>query len=191
MMKKNSVLIELTPLLDVILIMLFFILVQSEGRMGTFYDEVREAFEAEVATIEAELDAFKAEHADEMEHLRRVGESYDALRLGLEEDTGIILINIVTPDRDDLDTRWILIESDSQSTRIDLSWSIPAREAAAVELNTALAGKIQNAGNTVMLIVFRYDSSLMFHGDRRMVDNAIHIQRQFNQLVVTELDIRV
>jgi len=190
-MKKNSVLIELTPLLDVILIMLFFILVQSEGRMGTFYDEVREAFEAEVAIVEAELEAFKAEHADEMDHLRSVGESYDALRIGLEEDTGIILINIITPNRDDLDTRWILIESDSQTTRIDLDWSIPTRERAAVELNTVLARKIQSAGNAVMLVVFRYDSSLMFHGDRRMVENAIHIQRQFNQLVVTELDIRI
>jgi len=54
-MKKNSILIELTPLLDVILIMLFLILVQSAGRVDAFYEETRLAFETE-------LETFKAEH---------------------------------------------------------------------------------------------------------------------------------
>jgi len=181
-MKKNNILIELTPLLDVILIMLFLILVQSAGRVDAFYEETRLAFESE-------LDAFKAEHQYEMEYLRRVGADYNALRLGLEEDTGVILISIVA-DANDIDNRWLLVEADSQAARIDLCWNALARDNAALELNTVLAYKIQNAVNSIMVVVFRYDSSGIFMSDHRLVSNAIHIQRQFNRLVVAELDIR-
>ncbi|MCL2403991.1 MAG: hypothetical protein FWC92_00450 [Defluviitaleaceae bacterium] len=179
-MKKNSIFIELTPLLDVILILLFLILVQSAGRVDAFYEETRQAFETQ-------LDTFKAEHHHEMEYLRRVGADYSALRLGLEEDTGIVLVSIVS-DSNDIDNRWILIEADSYVTQVDLCWNAVARDNSALELNTALAYKIQNAANSVMVIVFRYDSSSIFMSDHRLVANAIHIQRQFNQLVVAELD---
>ena len=182
-MKKNNVLIELTPLLDVILIMLFLILVQSAGRVDAFYEETRLAFETELA-------AFKAEHGQEMAHLRRINEDYTALRLGLEEDTGIILISIVV-DSLDIDERWLMVETDAQATRIDLCWNALARDNAALELNRVLANKINNADNAVMVVVFRYDSSRIFRSDYRLVSNAIHIQRQFNQLVVAELDINI
>jgi len=187
-MKKN-ILIELTPLLDVILIMLFLILVQSEGRVGDIYYEMREAFEVEAAQVEAEFEAFKAQHAIEMDHLRAVNENYTALRLGLEEDAGVIQISLLS-DPMDLDTRWILIESTSQTVRIDLNWNIPARDAAALELNTAIADKIQYSGNAIIVILFRHNGARSFVSDRQLINNAIHIQRQFNQLVVTELDIR-
>ena len=182
-MKKNNVLIELTPLLDVILIMLFFILVQSAGRMGEFYDETREAFEAE-------LEAFKAEHAYEMDVLREISIDYHTLRLGLEEDTGIILIYIDT-DESNNNYRSIVIEADSRTTMIGLCWNVLYRDTATLELNTVLASIIQEAGNTVMVVVFRFDSGRIFMADHRLVSNVIHIQRQFNQLVVAELDVRI
>jgi len=182
-MKKNSILIELTPLLDVILIMLFLILVQSAGRVDTFYEETRLAFEAE-------LEAFKADYYQEMAHLRQVSADYSTLRLGLEEDTGIVLISIVA-DGDDINHRWILVEADTQVAQIYLTWNAPERDNAALELNTVLAGKIQGIENSVIVVVFRYDSSAIFMSDHRLVSNAIQIQRQFNQLVVAELDIRV
>ena len=189
-MKKNNVLIELTPLLDVILIMLFFILVQSEGRMGSFYEETREAFEAELAVFEADLEAFKAEHAVEMEHLRGVRDDYETLRLGLEEDTGIILISIVSSP-DDHNERSIVIEADYNITVIALCWNNTARDNAALDLGIALTEKIQGTGNSVIMIVFRFDSASIFRADYVMVGNAIHLQRQFNQLLVAELDVRI
>lgn len=182
-MKKNSVLIELTPLLDVILIMLFLILVQSAGRVEAFYEEARLSFETE-------LEAFITEYYHEMENLRRIGEDYSALRLGLEEDTGIIMISIVVDSRD-IDIRWLLVETDSQSTRVDLCWNSLARENAARELNTALAYKIRNADSSIMVVVFRYDSSRIFRSDHRLVTNAIHFHRQYNQLIVAELDVNI
>jgi len=189
-MKKNNVLIELTPLLDVILIILFFILVQSEGRIGDFYEETREAFEAELAIYQAEMGTFIAEHAQEMEYLRGISADYNALRLGLEEDTGIILVSIAS-DADNSDNRWILVEADSDTTRIDLCWDNRAREDASLEFSTTLASKIQSAESTVVVLVFRFDSTRTFAADHRLVSGAIHIQRQFVQLVFAELDIRI
>jgi len=200
-MKKNNVLIELTPLLDVILIILFFILVQSEGRMGDFYEETREAFEAELAVYQAEMDAFMedqalemdafiAEHAHEMEHLRGISADYAALRLGLEENAGVIMVSIAS-EADNSNNRWILVEADSHTIRIDLCWDTRARENASLEFSTVLANKIQNTDSAVVVLVFRFDSTRTFAADHRLVSGAIHIQRQFVQLVFAELDIRI
>jgi len=188
-MKKNNILIELTPLLDVILIMLFFILVQSEGRMGSFYEETREALQEEFAILEAGLEEYLARHADEMYTLRGISDDYHALRLGLEEDTGVILVSIEADPRDS-NNRWITIEADGNSTRIDLCWVNYYRDAAALTLNTTLGNKIQDSGNTVIIIAFRFDSGNIFVADHRLVSNAIHIQRQFSDLV-TSVDIRI
>jgi len=189
-MKKNSVLIELTPLLDVILIMLFFILVQSEGRMGDFYEETREALEAEFAIMEADLESFYAEQTHELETLRGISASYDALRLGLAEEPNIIMVSIIS-EINEINTRWILVESGNDSIRIDLCWNALARDAAALELNTVMAAMIQEMANGIIVVAFRFDSSSIFAADHRLVNGAIHIQRQFNQLIVAELDIRV
>jgi len=188
-MKKNSILIELTPLLDVILIMLFFILVQNAGQLDNFYEETREALEAEFAIMVADMDAYKEEHANELETLRGISASYDALRLGFEEDAGIIMINIIN-DTTNSEVRWIYVESGAKSTRIDLCWSAPARDAATLELNTAISDKILDTTSSLIVVVFRYDSSSIFAADYRLVNGIIHIQRQFNQLIVAELDIR-
>ena len=187
-MKKNNVFIELTPLLDVILIMLFLILVQSAGRMGEFYDETREAFEAERAVMEAEVEAFMAHHAQEMDMLRQTSLDYEALRLGLEEDTGIVMVSIVPGAGD---TRSIVVDADANTTIIDLTWDAAARDRAALLLNATLTDKIQSADNNFLVLVFRFDSGNVFMSDYRMVSTAIHVQRQFHQLVVAELDVRM
>ena len=176
-------------MLDVILIMLFFILVQSEGRMGSFYEETRANLEAEFAMLEAGLEEFKAEHAEEMHTLRGISADYHALRLGLEEDTSVILVSIES-DASDSNIRWIKVEADGISTSIDLCWNTYYRDAAALDLNTTLGSKIQESGNTVIIIAFRFDSGNVFVADHRLVSNAIHIQRQFNP-AVTSVDIRI
>ena len=193
-MKKNSALIELTPLLDVILILLFFILVQNAGQMDVFYDETREAlqaeFEAEITNLETSLDAALTQHAHDMEQMQIISASYDALRIGLEEDSGVILVSIVS-EVDDMHTRWISVEAGNYVTRIDLSWNTLVREYATRQLNETLTNKINDMPNSVIILVFRYNSASTFTSDLMLVDSAIHIQRQFNQLVVAELDVRI
>ena len=188
-MRRNSVLIELTPLLDVILIMLFFILVQSEGRMGDFYEETREALQYEFAYREAELDAFMQEHAEEMEMLRRDRESYMALVLNLQEGADLIMLSIVA-DPEDPNIREILIEANSAVERINLDWNQVARDAAAQELNGILTRNIQDSDG-ITVLVFRFDSSTIFNRDHVMLTNAINTQMLFfDRLVVIRQDVR-
>jgi len=187
-MKKNNVLIELTPLLDVILIILFFILVQSEGRMGTFYEETREALAEEFALLEAQLEEYKAYFADEVNNLREIRAEHDALILGLEEDSGAILISI---EADPIlqGSRRIVVEADSVSTRIDLNWDAPVRDEASRMLNTTLTDKIRDMDRGIVLLLFRFSGADIYMADYRLVANAIHIQQQFHRLVVAELRI--
>ena len=187
-MKKN-IFIELTPLLDVILIILFFILVQSEGRMGTFYEETREALEAEFAVLEEELEAFMEAFTDEVSTLREIRADYEALRLGMAEDSGVVMITIEA-DASDSNQRWVVLEADSVYTRIPLSWSNIERDAARLELNSTLAEKMQGLEHIFIFVVFRFDSTRIFSADYRLVADAIQIQQQFHQMAVAELDVR-
>lgn len=182
-MKKNNVIIELTPLLDVILVILFFILVQSEGRIDVVYAEAREAFEAELEEFIYNLD-------EEVIELRQSAVYFDALRLGLEEDTSIIMLSLVA-DATDRNTRSIVIESQGNSMEIGLSWDQLARENALLALNTMLADHIQNAGSAVTFIVFRFDSTNIFASDHSLVGMAIHNQRANHpQVFSAEMDLR-
>ncbi|MCL2527473.1 MAG: hypothetical protein FWE42_03560 [Defluviitaleaceae bacterium] len=189
-MKKSNIIIELTPLLDVILIMLFFILVQSEGRMGDFYEDTRAALESEFAVLEAGLEEYKAQHAQEMGILRDISEDYAALRLGLADNTGLIMVSIAS-DANDSNIRSVLIETDLYNTAIELCWNNLARESAALELNTTLSGLIHEMNNTIVILVFRFDSREIFAADHRLITNAIHIQRQFFNEMVIAIDMRI
>ncbi|MCL2400463.1 MAG: hypothetical protein FWC91_12065 [Defluviitaleaceae bacterium] len=182
-MRKNNIIIELTPLLDVILLILFFILVQSEGRIDIAYTEAREAFEAELEEFIYNLD-------EEVVDLRQTAIYFDTLRLGLEEDTSIIMLSLEANEID-RNIRSILIEAQGNTTAIGLSWDQLARDNALLALNTVLADHIQNAGSTVTFIVFRFDSANIFTSDYSLVGQAIHNQRTIHsQVFSAEMDLR-
>jgi len=182
-MKQSSIIVELTPLLDVILIILFLILVQSAGRVDIVYAETREAFEIA-------LEAYKAEFGDEVDHLRQANVEFDALRLGLEEDTDIIIINI-SSNPINRDMRTILLESTGTVVEIPLTWDGLARDEASRTLNTALAEQIRTTNSAVTFVVFQFDSDGVFAADHQLIRLAIHNQRLHNpQVFFAEMDIR-
>ena len=182
-MKKSSIIVELTPLLDVILIILFLILVQSAGRIDTVYAETREAFELA-------LEEYKAEFGDEVDYLRDANVEFNALRLGLEEDTDIIIINI-SSNPASRDLRTILIEATGTVIEIPLTWDGLARDDASRILNTALAEQIRAANSAVTFVVFQFDSDSIFAADHQLIRLAIHNQRLHNpQMFFAEMDIR-
>ena len=198
-MKKNNIFIELTPLLDVILIMLFFILVQGEGRIEAFYDEAREvfeiqyieareAFEAELAVIRADTEVFVAQHADEMYTLRAVNTEFHALLDTLDGDMGIIIISLLEGVGTN---RRITVEADSRFYDLTLTWDNLARDNTAFELNTILTEINREANSSLTMIIFRFDSRTVFAQDHRLVSNVIHIQRQFNPRGVFTVDINI
>ena len=182
-MNRNGIIVELTPLLDVILIILFFILVQSAGRIDIAYADMREAFEEEI-------EAFIEEFGDEIGHLRQAYSDFDALRLGLEEDTDIIIISIST-NPVNRDMRSILIEATGTVTEISLTWDRFVRDEASMSLNTVLAEQLRQAGSAVTFAVFKFDGANIFVDDYQLIRLAIHNQRLHNpQMFFAEMDLR-
>ena len=177
-MKKKPILLEFTPLLDVILLMLFLVLMQSEVRVDRMYEEVQDLMDEGLATLEQEF-------GEEMEALRQDSMELDALRFGLEEDTGVIFINL-----DGAGNRRITVEADT-ITEIALSWDGIARDAAARELNEVLARSMQDSDHSFSFIVFRYDSTVIFNDDRMLIRLAIHNHQIINpQVFSAEFDSR-
>jgi len=180
-MRKNNTVVELTPLLDVILIILFFILVQSTGRFEAMYAETREAFEEE-------LEAYIAEFGNEVDDLRQAYFNYNELLLGLEEGASTILISIES-DAGNPDIRSILVESMNMAAQIELNWDGLARDNASMALNAAIAEQV--SGDAVTFVVFRFDSGSVFMADHQLVRLAIHNQRlQSPQMFFSEIDMR-
>ena len=181
-MKKSSVVFELAPFLDVILILLFLVLVQNALRVEAVQLETQE-------TIEAAIEEFQEAFLEEMERLQQTAADFDALRLGLEE-ANIVSISLLRDERD-RDVRQILVEATGQTRKIPLNWDALARDNAAVALNTTLAERIQKAGDGVTFIVFKFDSANIFVADHRLISIAIHNQRLHHpQLFSAELDLR-
>ena len=161
-MRRNNIFLELTPLLDVILLILFLVLVQNESRMEVIYAEAMEDF---AVSQEAQ--------ADEIDDLRQTAAEFDALMLGLEEEPHVIAISLLT-DPADGETRTILVEASSQSMEIALSWDGFVRDNAAMTLQTTLAEHVRNADSPVTFVVFRFDSRDIFAADHRFISIAIH-----------------
>ncbi|MCL2356878.1 MAG: hypothetical protein FWC70_06950 [Defluviitaleaceae bacterium] len=204
-MSKRGILIELTPLLDVILIMMFLILVQSEGRVDAVYTDFRQTFEEDLAAAQAQLEEdleaalaeaisefeeYHAEQFGELDNLRQQVADFDALMLGMDEDSGILTVNL-NANPQNLNMRYVTVESPGHDARIDLTWDALARDDAAREINAALAAQIRAMDNAVVFVVFMHDGRTVFTADHRLVWLAIHNQRLHNPNVFTvELDIR-
>ena len=180
-MSKKSIILDLTPLLDVILVMLFLVLMQSEVRVDLMYNEARELVEEELYNLQQEF-------GDELQLLRQDSLELDFLRLGLEEDTGIIIINLLPSGIGD--NRRIVIEAYT-TTEITLNWDGIVRDAAARELNEAIVNSVQNSPHAFSFIIFRYDGTLVYDDDRMLIRLAIHNYTLANpQVFSAELDLR-
>ena len=180
-MTKKPILLEFTPLLDVILLMLFLVLMQSEVRVGLMYDEAQEFIETELAALEQEF-------GEEMDRLQQDSMELDTLRLGLEEDTGVIMVNLLPSDA--AGNRLITVQADT-TAEITLNRDGVVRNNAARELNEVLANSIRYSDHTLSFIIFQYDSRTIFNEDRELVRLAIHNHRLIHsQVFATELDTR-
>jgi len=155
---KKTISMDLTALLDVILIMLFLVLMQSEARIENIYYDVREDFEQQFA--------------EELEELRQTSHDMTTLQLGLEEDTGVIIITLEPMATGTLN-RIITVEADT-TTQIVINWDRGIRDVAARELNAALVDAVRNSNHAFSFIIFRYDSSLIYDDDRMFIRLAIH-----------------
>lgn len=178
-MRKNNTILDLTPFLDVILVILFLVLVQSEVRVDVIYAEAREEYTARQEAFAEEVDA-----------LRQTAADFDVLRLGLEEEPNVIAISLL-PNAEDRGIRSILVEATAQVIQIELCWDGVIRDNAAMALNIALSEGVQNADSPVTFVVFKFDSTNIFAADHRLISIAIHnLKLNHPHIFSAELNLR-
>jgi len=188
--RKQHILVELTPLLDVIMLILFLVLVQSQGIMDTIYADTQETLEARLEyyaqTLESRLEyysqAFEAsveemhrELGEEFILLQQRSQEFDLLQLGLlTEDTTAIIVTIVSQPLN-VNERHISVQTPTGVVEIPLNWDGIVREMASTMLNSTFA---QAAGDSVAtFVIFQIDGLRVFEADYHLVRSAINNQR--------------
>ena len=199
-MKKRPLLVDLTPLLDIILIMIFVILVEcqqnvkAEKRIAV--DQLTTQLEAATETLAADRLALQEEFEkkaadymqsvnDQLTELQQAVADIEALRSELAEGKGFVSLTMISSS-DSPDQRRLhivsgigLVEQD-----LDLTWDGEQREAFIQTLSAAL--------DQAALIIFIYDSHVTFEADYRLISQAIEDLRKANPTLMTaKLDTRV
>jgi len=177
--KKQHILVELTPLLDVIMLILFLVLVQSQGIMDTIYADTQETLEARLEyysqAFDVRVEEMHRELGEEFILLQERSQEFDFLQLGLlAEDTTAIIVNIVSHPLN-VNERHISVQTPTGEVEIPLNWDGIVRDMASTMLNTTFA---QAAGDSaVTFVIFQLDGLRVFEADYHLVRSAINNQR--------------
>ena len=191
-MKKRQIFIELTSLLDVILIMLFMIMVQAEGKTAEAVDKAKHNEEA-YASAAAEYDLLESAYAGkEAEAVRLQEELEDANRLLLSRDLVTENSDILTVSI--LSDRRIRLQSENgiyQSVPYD--WEAP--NYAANRVKAALKEWSEKADGKSLFLVFQYDRETIYYLEYEMIKASVQelkndLKKQDQMFYYIELDIR-
>lgn len=157
-MRKRQILVELTPLLDVILIMLFVLLVQSKTQVET----------AEVTRAEAESDA--AVMRVELENAKNALEAAERRErtLGVvDERSAVITVSVVESS-----PRRILVESEGGDL-VYVSLDSGRIDSARDRLIRALSDSITAAGRESAFVVFQYDRNEIYNSEYELISRSV------------------
>ena len=183
-MKTRGVFVELTSLLDVILIMMFLILFQTEEQVNIAYSDAKEEFATEIETLKEEV----SENVAEKEKL---SSELEALKFGLDENSYFIIISLQAPGVN-RNIRTAIVEAHDKSTeRIDLVWDKDVRNNTFNRLGDLLSARINESDAQIIFIVFKFDSTDIYEDDHKMIKLAIQRQKLYNPHVYTaEIDLK-
>ena len=157
-MKKRQILVELTPLLDVILIMLFVLLVFSKTQVDESVSAAEQA-QRESASLQEEL----ALTQDALHTLERHERTLDVV----DEQSLLLTVSL-----DDGPVRRIRIESeDGIETYLALD-SGRSKEAAS-RLHDLLRDRIDVWENESIFLVFQYDRNTIYHSEYELISGVI------------------
>ena len=157
-MKKRQILVELTPLLDVILIMLFVLLVQSKTQVQAAEVDRAEA-ESESAVLKVELESVKNVLEEAKRRERTLGI--------VDEKSAIVTVSVIESS-----PRRILIESDGGTVTyvsLDSGRSDTARE----RFIGALRSIIEEGGTESAFLVFQYDRNGIYNSEYELIKDAV------------------
>ena len=190
-MRRRQIFIELTSLLDVILIMLFILLIQARNTTAQAMDAAAQA-EDSVAKLQTELSAAY----DEQNVLRAAAdaetERANALQRQLWTENIVLdnsLLLTVSVDR----SGDIRMETEGQGqAAIAYSWGDDTY--ARNRLRGLLLDKLKTTDREAVFLVFQYDRARVYHAEYEMIESIIQeVKQEARQrdipLSVLELDI--
>ena len=190
-MKRRQIFIELTSLLDVILIMLFILLTQARTRTAQALDTAALA-ESNAEQLQAELSAAY----DEQNALRAAAdaeaERANALQRQLWTENIVLdnsLLLTVSVDRDGT----VRLETEG-TDRTDIPYDWGNDTYAQNRLRALLLDKLRTTDREAVFLVFQYDRARIYHAEHGMIESIIQEVKQEARereipLSVLELDI--
>lgn len=168
--RNRGIVIELTALLDVILIMLFWVMINVQGET----QEVREESKAQVSALEQRLEKVEAEAKKEIEkaweEARAVNEEATANKQALIEYEQGLKVEL----RLRYETSAVLSVKIHEEEVV----SLPLEESSEQILAERLAQALKEAGiarEEVVLCAFIYDGSVALYRDVNSVKGAMEI----------------
>ena len=164
-MRRREIFIELTSLLDVILIMLFVLLTQAKTQTGEAL-ETAEAARLEAQSAQAELDALR----DEREALAERVDSYQRqeITVGVVEENSLVVTSSVREG----EPRSIRIEPrDGGEIRIPVESG--EDNYTVNRLRTTLSGLVKGCGKETVFIVFQYDRTAIYQTEYTLIGSVV------------------
>ena len=163
MKRRNSIGIELTPLLDVILIILFLIITQNTAeteRLSEEYEQTEQQYIENTNRLEAELENSRQQSAD-TENIISGYESFD-------EYSVIIAVGITR--RSD-GTRTVSVSENGEISHISYGWdNLRYGENA---LKAELEKHISSAEDRPVFISFNYDENDIYLRDYQLISSVL------------------
>ncbi len=190
-MKRRQIFIELTSLLDVILIMLFILLTQAKTRTAEALDTAALA-ESDAAALRMELTAAYDEQDVLQARIDAQEERADALQRQLWTENLVLdnsLLLTVSVDK----SGQIRLETEGEAETIPYDWAEDTY--AKNRLRGLLLDKLKGTDQEAVFLVFQYDRARVYHAEYNMIEDIIQeVKRVARErdipLSVLELDLQ-
>ena len=190
-MKRRQIFIELTSLLDVILIMLFILLTQARTRTAEALDTAALA-ESDAAALRMELTAAYDEQDALQARIDAQEERADALQRQLWTENLVLdnsLLLTVSVDK----SGQIRLETEGEAETIPYDWAEDTY--AKNRLRGLLLDKLKGTDQEAVFLVFQYDRARVYHAEYNMIEDIIQeVKRVARErdipLSVLELDLQ-
>lgn len=190
-MRRRQIFIELTSLLDVILIMLFILLIQARNTTAQAMDTAAQA-ESSAAELQAELSAAYAEQDALRAAADAETERANALQRQLWTQNIVLDNSLLLTVSVDREGRIRLETEGTGETAIPYSWEDDTY--ARNRLRGLLLDKLKTTDREAVFLVFQYDRARVYHAEYEMIEGIIQeVKQEARQreipLSVLELDI--
>lgn len=174
MRRRKETVIELTPLLDVILIMLFMIMSAQSQKT----EEIQSQAQAEAAELNSRMEQLSEEYADREDKLTaQLSDTESRLSQAEAQITGYeafseysAVISVSVEYTDNGERKLYIAEGDSVDT-ISFGWD--NLRYGENSLNAALEQKLKAAEGKPVFIAFVYDSEKIYRHDYDMITSVM------------------